>query len=58
MWPEQGEGETMLQKAELCPKDLASKLQDFRTLSPLVLKPLAYVATPSSGFPNKGISPR
>ena len=48
----------MLQKAELSPEDVASKLQDSSALSTLVLNPLAHVVTPSSNIPDKGISLR
>lgn len=51
-----GVGEMMLQKAELSPGEVTSKLQDCSTLSPLVLKPLVCTAAPSSNIPDKGIS--
>lgn len=54
MWLEGGEGEMMLQKAELCPKEVVSKLQDRSALSPLVLKPLAFVVAPLQVSLTKG----
>lgn len=46
----------MLPKAELPPRDTASKLQDSSALCSLVLKPLVRTVAPSSNIPNKGMN--
>lgn len=51
-----GVGEMMLPKAELPPRDTASKLQDSSDPCSLVLKPLVCTDAPSSNIPNKGMS--